>query len=158
MNNSGTLQALLIMLLGALILQFMPMPGDWMFWKPNFLLLIMIAWILYLPEQYGIEFAVIMGLFADFIFSTTLGYHILIFSICGLILIFFHRIVVYLQLVHRVTLVFMMVLFVEFMRATIDATMEKSIFIEDVLSLAIISALCWIPLDKFVGHFYSQHK
>ena len=87
----------------------------------------------------------IMGVVADFIFLSTLGYHILIFSVCGLILIFFHRIVVYLQLVHRVTLVFLMILLVEFMRATIDNSLDKPLSLEGILYLAVISAICWIP-------------
>lgn len=158
MNSNSTFQYALIMLFGALILQFIPMSGSWGFWKPNFLLLMMVAWMLYFPDQYGIEFAVIMGLFADFIFASTLGFHILIFSISGLILIFFHRIVVYLQLIHRLTLVFLMILLTEFIAAFIDGSTDKKISIEGVLLLAITSAICWIPLDKFVGHCYSRQK
>lgn len=158
MNSSSTFPYALMMLFGALIVQFIPMSGDWVFWKPNFLLLMMIAWMLYFPDQYGIEFAVIIGFFADFIFVSTLGFHILIFSICGLILIFFHRIVVYLQLIHRVTLVFLMILLTEFIGAAIDSSIDKQLSIKGVLLLAIISAICWIPLDKFVAHCYSRQK
>ncbi|MGB0472909.1 MAG: rod shape-determining protein MreD [Porticoccaceae bacterium] len=158
MNSSSTFPYALMMLFGALIVQFIPMSGDWVFWKPNFLLLMMIAWMLYFPDQYGIEFAVIIGIFADFIFVSTLGFHILIFSICGLILIFFHRIVVYLQLIHRVTLVFLMILLAEFIGAAIDSSIDKQLSIKGVLLLAIISAICWIPLDKFVAHCYSRQK
>lgn len=158
MNSNNTLQPVLIMLFLAMIFQFIPIAGNWAFWKPNFLLLMMIAWMLYFPDQYGIEFAMIMGVVADFIFLSTLGYHILIFSVCGLILIFFHRIVVYLQLVHRVTLVFLMILLVEFMRATIDNSLDKPLSLEGILYLAVISAICWIPLDKVVRHFYSLQK
>lgn len=156
--NSSTFPYALMMLFGALIVQFIPMSGDWVFWKPNFLLLMMMAWMLYFPDQYGIEFAVIIGIFADFIFVSTLGFHILIFSICGLILIFFHRIVVYLQLIHRVTLVFLMILLAEFIGAAIDSSIDKQLSIKGVLLLAIISAICWIPLDKFVAHCYSRQK
>lgn len=158
MSSNSTFQPVLIMLFLALILQFIPLAGDWVFLKPNFILLLMIAWMLYFPDRYGIEFAVVMGVFADFIFLSTLGYHILIFSVCGLILIFFHRIVVYLQLVHRVTLVFLMILLVEFMRATIDSSLDKPLSLEGILYLAFISAICWIPLDKVVRHFYSLQK
>ena len=156
--NSSTFPYALMMLFGALIVQLIPMSGDWVFWKPNFLLLMMMAWMLYFPDQYGIEFAVIIGIFADFIFVSTLGFHILIFSICGLILIFFHRIVVYLQLIHRVTLVFLMILLAEFIGAAIDSSIDKQLSIKGVLLLAIISAICWIPLDKFVAHCYSRQK
>ena len=158
MNRSATFKPVLIMLFVAMILQFIPFAGGWVFYKPNFLLLMMIAWMLYFPDQYGIEFAVIMGVFADGIFLSTLGYHILLFSVCGLILIFFHRIVVYLQLVHRVTLVFLMILLVEFMRAAIDSSLDKPLSIDAILYLAIISAICWIPLDKVAGHFYALQK
>lgn len=158
MNRNTTFKPVLIMLFVAMIFQFIPFAGDWGFYKPNFLLLMMIAWMLYFPDQYGIGFAVIMGVFADCIFLSTLGYHILLFSVCGLILIFFHRIVVYLQLVHRVTLVFLMILLVEFMRAAIDSSMNRPLSLDGVLYLAIISAICWIPLDKVAGHFYALQK
>lgn len=158
MNSHSTFKPALIMLFAALILQFTPIAGDWVFWKPNFLLLMMIAWMLYFPDQYGIEFAVIMGVFSDFIFLSTLGYHVLIFSISGLILIFFHRIVVYLHLIHRVTLVFLMLLLIEFMRAGLDSSIDKLLSIEAILFLAVISAICWIPLDKVVRHFYLLQK
>lgn len=158
MNSNSNFQSALIMLLGALILQFMPMSGDWVFLKPNFLLLLTIAWMLYFPDQYGIEFAVIMGIFADFVFISTLGFHVLIFAICGLILIFFHRIVVYLQLIHRITLAFLMILLVEFLGLAIDSSLDKQLSIQEIVLLAIISAICWIPLDKFVGHCYSRQK
>ena len=158
MNRNTTYKPVLIMLFVAMIFQFIPFAGDWGFYKPNFLLLMMIAWMLYFPDQYGIGFTVIMGVFADCIFLSTLGYHILLFSVCGLILIFFHRIVVYLQLVHRVTLVFLMILLVEFMRAAIDSSLDKPLALDGVLYLAIISAICWIPLDKVAGHFYALQK
>lgn len=158
MNSNRTFHYALMMLFGALILQLIPMSGDWVLYKPNFLLLVMIAWMLYFPDQYGLKFPVIIGIFADFIFLTTLGFHILIFSISGLILIFFHRIVVYLQLIHRVTLVFLMILLAEFIGAAIDSSIDKQLSIKGVVLLAIISAICWIPLDKFVGHCYSRQK
>lgn len=158
MNSNSTFQSASIMLLGVLILQLIPLYGGWGFWKPNFLLLMMVAWMLYFPDQYGIEFAVIMGILADFIFVSTLGFYILIFSICGLIVIFFHRIVVYLQLFHRVTLVLLMILLVEFMRIAIDSSLDKQQSIGEIFVLAVISAICWIPLDKFVGHCYSRQK
>ena len=81
MNNNSTFQYALIMLFGALIFQLIPISGDWIFWKPNFLLLMMIAWMLYFPDQYGIEFAIIMGIFSDLIFVSTLGSAINFFSL-----------------------------------------------------------------------------
>ena len=158
MNSDNTLKPLIAMLLVALALQLFPIPGSWLYLKPNFFLLIMIAWVLYFPEQYGIEFAAFSGVLADLILGSPIGYYVLIFSISGLILIFFHRVVVYLQLIQRVILVFMLVILVSFMEAAINSMLDKPLFLDGVILLGIISALCWIPLDKLVSQFYSHQN
>jgi rod shape-determining protein MreD len=157
-KNNNTTGLVLCMLLCAVLLQLMPVAGDWLLWKPNFLLLVMIAWMLYFPDQYGIEFSVIVGLIADLLFGSTLGYHVFVFSICGLIVISFHRVVVYLQAIHRVTLVFVLVLLIELLRATIHKSLDMPLFLNNIFSLAIISSLFWIPLDKLVCSYYLRHK
>jgi rod shape-determining protein MreD len=154
MNSDNTLGPLIAMLLVALLLQLFPISGGWLHLKPNFFLLIMIAWMLYFPERYGMEFAVLTGIIADLVLGSVIGYHVLIFSISGLILIFFHRVVVYLQLIQRVILVFMLVILVAFMEAVMNSLFDKPLFLDGVFWLGIISALCWIPLDKLVSQFY----
>ena len=157
MNSNNTLGPLIAMLLVALVLQLFPISGSWLHLKPNFFLLIMIAWVLYFPEDYGVEFAALTGILADLVLGSAIGYHVLIFSISGLILIFFHRVVVYLQLIQRVILVFMLVILVSFMKAVMNSMFDKPLFLDGVFWMSIISALCWIPLDKLVSQFYS-HK
>jgi hypothetical protein len=51
-----------------------------------------------------------------------------------------------------------MILLAEFIGAAIDSSIDKQLSIKGVVLLAIISAICWIPLDKFVGHCYSRQK
>jgi hypothetical protein len=51
-----------------------------------------------------------------------------------------------------------MLLLVEFMRAGLDSSIDKLLSIEAILFLAVISAICWIPLDKVVRHFYLLQK
>ena len=157
-KNNSTLQPVLIMLLGAVVLQLVPVSGEWIFLKPNFLLLVMIAWILYFPEQYSIEFSVLIGIFSDLLFGSTLGYHVFVFAVCGLILMFLHRLIVYLQVVHRVILVFVLVLLVELLRVVVYALLGIPLFLETILPLAIISSLCWIPLDRIMNGFYSHQQ
>lgn len=158
MNRDNTLWPLIAMLLVALVLQLFPISGSWLHLKPNFFLLTMIAWVLYFPERYGVEFAVLTGVLADLVLSSVIGYHVLIFSISGLILIFFHRVVVYLQLIQRVILVFMLVILVSFMEAVMNSMFDKPLFLDGVFWLGMISALCWIPLDKLVSQFYSHQN
>jgi rod shape-determining protein MreD len=158
MNSDNTLGPLIAMLLVGLVLQLFPISGSWLHLKPNFFLLIMIAWVLYFPERYGVEFAALNGVIADLVLSSPIGYHVLIFSISGLILIFFHRVVAYLQLIQRVVLVFMLVILVAIMEAMMNSIFDKPLFLDRVFWLGVISALCWIPLDKLVSQFYSHQN
>ena len=87
-----------------------------------------------------------------------MGYDVTIFSISGLILIVFHRVRVYLQLLRLVVLVSMLVILVAFMEAVMNSMLDKPLFLEGVFWLGIISALCWIPLDKLVSQFYSHQN
>lgn len=158
MKKNSTAQPVLAMLLGAIILQLIPVSGEWLAWKPNFLLLVMIAWVLYFPDRYGIEFSVVVGICADLLFSSTLGYHVLIFTICGLIVIFFHRVIAYLHMGHRVVLVFLLVIVVELLKAMMNSLGDIPVFLKHIPYLAVISSLFWVPLDKVVNRFYLRHK
>jgi len=157
-KKDSTTQPVLIMLLGAIILQLIPVSGEWLAWKPNFLLLVMIVWMLYFPDRYGIEFSVVVGVCADLLFSSTLGYHVLIFTVCGLIVVFFHRVIAYLRMGHRVVLVFLLVIFVELQKAMMNSLGDIPVFWEHIPYLAVISSLFWVPLDKVVNRFYLRQK
>lgn len=145
----------MIMLFVALIMQIMPISGEWLLWRPNFLLLVMIAWALYFPAQYSIGFSVMIGLCADLTFSTTLGSHIFIFAVCGAVANLLHRLVTYLALGHRVMIVALLVLFTELL---VPLFGEYIFFWEHAFYVVIISSLFWIPLDKLVSKFYRLQK
>ena len=55
----------ILSLIIATVFQLIPTSGVWIFWRPNFLLLVVIAWILYIPDRFGIGFAAMVGLLAD---------------------------------------------------------------------------------------------
>jgi hypothetical protein len=66
--------------------------------------------------------------------------------------------VAYLQLIQRVVLVFMLVILVAIMEAMMNSIFDKPLFLDRVFWLGVISALCWIPLDKLVSQFYSHQN
>lgn len=145
----------MIMLFIALIMQLIPVSGEWLLWRPNFLLLVTIVWTLYFPNQYGVGFSVMVGIFVDLIFNTTLGSHMLIFTVCGALASLLHRVVAYLGLAHRVVIVALLVLFAELSRAVVG---EFTFFWEHIFYIVIMSCLFWIPLDKLVGKLYRLQK
>ena len=79
-NHSAVM---LLSLVIAVIFSVMPVSGDWIVWKPNFLLLVTMGWIFHRPVEFGIFFAAGVGLLADCLLQTTLGHSVLVFALCG---------------------------------------------------------------------------
>lgn len=159
MGKTSSLKALLIILLLATILQLVPLDGRWLLWRPNLLLLVMITWMLYFSDQYGIEFSVILGVFADFIFGTTLGFYVLIFTLCGALVALLRRTVAYLEPIHQAVLVGLLVSTSELFKAWSNIVVDKPVFWQHLPYVVLLSVLIWLPLDKLVKTIHRwQHQ
>ncbi|MGB1158591.1 MAG: rod shape-determining protein MreD [Porticoccaceae bacterium] len=150
MGKTNSLQALLIILSVVTILQLVPVDGKWLLWRPNLLLIVMITWMLYFPDQYGIEFSVMLGVLADFIFGTNLGFYVLVFTLCGAVVAVLHRVVAYLELIHQAVLVSLLALAVECLKAWANIILDKPVFWQHVPYIVLASLLFWLPLDRLV--------
>jgi rod shape-determining protein MreD len=83
-NSSGTLALLMTIAIG-LVLQIYPLPESLQWWRPSWLLLTMIYWVMALPNRVGIVSAWLVGLVLDVSMSTHLGVHGATFAICAYI-------------------------------------------------------------------------
>ena len=83
-NSSGTI-ALLMTIIFGLILQIYPLPESLEWWRPSWLLLTMIYWIMAIPNRVGIVSAWIVGLILDVSMGNHLGIHGATFAICAYI-------------------------------------------------------------------------
>jgi rod shape-determining protein MreD len=83
------------LLIGSFILSFMldiiPLPGNFIFLRPEFTLVVLIYWVLYLPRDYNIGLGFIVGIFLDLLSGTVLGEHAIIFVLISYFLALFHR-------------------------------------------------------------------
>ena len=111
MKESGVGLALIISILLASVLQLVPVSGYLIVLKPNFLLLVVIGWIIFRPSQWGIGFAAFTGLLADLIFRAPIGVHVLLFSTVGAIPLYLSGWLVYFSLIHRCLFVFILIIF-----------------------------------------------
>ena len=87
MDVSTRLGTILYALLIATVLQLVPAYGGWVDWKPNFILVIVIVLMINQPDQFSVIFAATVGLFADGVFGTTVGHFMLVFTLCGTLLV-----------------------------------------------------------------------
>ncbi len=74
-------RVILITFILAILLDIFPLPDNLVFFKPEWLTLTLIYWIVALPQRVGIFTAWFLGLFVDVIQNTHLGLHGISFAV-----------------------------------------------------------------------------
>jgi rod shape-determining protein MreD len=75
----------------ACILQMIPLP-TWVAWlRPEWLLLVLIFWAIYLPERVGLNIAFMLGILMDLLMGTLLGENALAFVFIAYFMMRFSR-------------------------------------------------------------------
>lgn len=68
-------------IIAAMILAMLPMPDWFLWWRPAWVLLVLIFWALTMPQLVSVGAAWIVGLIVDLLNGTLLGEHALAFTI-----------------------------------------------------------------------------
>jgi len=89
-NSQGT-EAILISISIAMLLRILPLPRDWLVFNPDWILLVVIYWCLYIPERFNIGSAWIFGLLTDVLTGQLLGQQALVYSVIAYIIIRLHQ-------------------------------------------------------------------
>ena len=147
-NHTGVM---LLSLVIAVIFSVMPVSGNWIVWKPNFMLLVTMGWIFHRPLEFGIFFAASIGLLADFVFQTTLGHSVLVFALCGTLVVVVGRWIKYLSIVQRTLLVSLIILLVGLFEASIYLFYELPSAMDQLLLKTLFSAMAWPLIDRLIS-------
>lgn len=150
MKESGVGLAFIVSILLAAVLQLVPVSGYLLLLKPNFLLLIVIGWIIFRPSQWGIGFAAATGLLADLLFRAPIGLHVLLFSTVGAIPLYLSGWLVYFSLIHRCLFVFILIIFAELMRNLLLLMWAIPADYNYILIIALASATVWPAIDRLL--------
>ena len=149
---------MLLSLVLAVIFSVMPVSGDLIVWKPNFLLLVTMGWNFHRPLEFGIFFAAGVGLLADCLLQTTLGHSVLVFALCGTLVVVVSRWVKYLSIFQRTLLAYLIILFVGFLEASIFLFSGLPSAMDNLLMKTLFSALTWPVIDKLIARSCSEER
>ena len=150
--------AMLLSLVIAVIFSVMPVSGDWIVWKPNFLLLVTLGWIFHRPMEFGIFFAAGVGILADCLLQTTLGHSVLVFSLGGTLVVVVSRWVKYLSIIQRTLLVYLIILLVGSLEASVFLFYGFHSAMDHLLMKTLFSALSWPVIDKLIARTCSDER
>lgn len=88
---SGINYLLITSFILSFMLDIMPLPGNFIFLRPEFTLVVLIYWVLNLPHDYNVGLAFIVGIFLDLLSGTILGEHAIVFVLVSYFLAIFYR-------------------------------------------------------------------
>jgi rod shape-determining protein MreD len=142
----------------ALVLQLIPVSADWLPWKPNFLLLMVIGWVIFKPSQWGIGFAASVGLLADLVFRSPLGLHVFLFVFIGAAPYLLSGWLIYFNVIHRCFFVFILIIFSELLGNFMYSVWWVPVDYRDVPWGAISSAVIWPFMDKFLVNVHNNRR
>ena len=147
-DNRGIAVCLTIIL--AVVLSLMPLSGDWIVWKPNFLLLVVMAWIMHWPNGLGISFAAVIGLLADILLRMTPGHSVIVFALCACALALVSRWAKYLSMLQRTLLMALIITLVAVLEASLFLFYGRPSGIEHLPMKILLSMLAWPFIDRLV--------
>lgn len=112
MRSSGikTWFIILLSLAIAVLLSILPLP-DWANWfRPRWVVLVVIYWALALPYRVGVGVAWIIGLFLDVLYGTLLGQHALAMTVMAFIAVKFRQRILLFPLSQQLLIMFTLIL------------------------------------------------
>jgi len=134
-NSSGTITLFITILFG-LTLQILPMPDSMEWWRPSWLLITMIYWVMALPNRIGIITCWIVGLVFDVSQGNHLGIHGATFAICAYIVFTLNKRLRLFTLWQQSVFIALLVGF----------DLVVSLWVENFIDYRVRSAAYWLPI------------
>lgn len=140
-------------LLLALIFSVYPLPFAWQWWRPEFVLLVVIFWVINYPLLISLVFICALGLFQDLLESVPFGQHSLGLIIVAYACLLFNQRVRNFPLWQQTLWVFVLVALAQLTDIWVQAIAGQPLSGPEFLLPALTSALCWPLCHWLLQHF-----
>ncbi len=132
-------------LLGALLLNWLPLDGVWLALRPDFVALVLLYWCIHKPYRVGIGIAWMVGIFADVADASLFGQHALAYAVLAFGCIVLHRRMQMFDLRLQTLQIFPVLLLAYVVYAAVHWQLHGYIAWGYFLG-SVASALLWAPL------------
>lgn len=127
----------------ALMLSALPLPEELQWWRPEWVLLVLLYWIVALPSRVGLGTAWVLGILLDVLEGSLLGLNALALTIVSYIMILIYQRVRMFSWVQQVLFVFALVALNQFIAHWVKGILGVSSQSLMFLVPALISAVLW---------------
>ena len=135
----------------AFALTIIPVDFDWRWWRPEFVLLLVIYWSMYASQYFGLVAAWCVGLIMDLLLMSPLGFHSLSVLLVSYIAHLSYRRIRNYVLWHQAIWVFVLIGLFQLFSNWIGGFFDKSVDAPLFLTAAIVSGLLWPLLVVGMG-------
>lgn len=134
-------------LLAGLALNLLPWVGTAQWWRPDFLLVILLYWVVQQPRRVGMGVAWMLGLLTDMANGGVLGQHAMAYTVAAFGALMLQRRIINFNL-WRQTLQMLPLLLVEQLMSILAATFAGHAFSGIEYFLSVLSGtLLWLPVS-----------
>lgn len=145
-----------ILLLVSVAVQMMPWPKEYLTFKPNWVLLSLVYWIIALPYQISIGTAFFLGCLMDLLTGSALGVRALVLSVIAYLAAFRFQLVRNLAVWQQAIIVMLLSAFYELSVFSIEFLLNNQIHFQPAsLFSALIDGILW-PFVYLVLRFLSK--
>lgn len=137
----------------AFLLLMLPVPPMLRWIKPDFVLLVLIFWLMRTPESFGIGSAWMLGMMLDGVSGNLLGQHALSFSCIAYFLLMFRQHVRMLDPLRQALLVFLLLGFDAMVADWVNMVMRGGGYHFQLLAGAVTGALLWPLLYSGINRY-----
>ena len=145
------------LLLSSLVLAFVLMALSVPEWlriiRPNIVAVLLIFWLIRLPDALGIGFAWILGFIFDGVSGGYLGQHALSFSCIAYIVLALHKRIHMLVAVQQIVLVFFLLTLDQLIASWVVNVLHGQNYNFYFLVNALLGALCWPLMSAWLNRY-----
>lgn len=144
---------LLFTLLLAIMLMTLSVPEWLRVVRPDMVAVLLIFWLIRLPESLGIGFAWTLGFVFDGISGSYLGQHALSFSFIAYIVLVLHQRIYMLDVLQQVVLVFFLLVLDQLVAGWVAMMVRGDDYSFYLLINALLGALCWPVMSAWLNRY-----